>query len=244
MRVLNKTAACLAVAALLAVETSGVAQSNEAFRADPISTAQLVIQTFFPHLNERRLQMLLFWNDPFDSHWTTARFVRRFAVNVVENSDDFLRGREIETADRISLSAYCVFDDSGEIDTLAIHGSVVQESKNRELREEVDHHREWTDDQVIAALKRHGAAVGQDQEQRLQGSLSTNESMSLIFGGLVRVSTIAFESRVAADSPVDRSALVQWRAVVDVNRSGRPDVRYVLYFEPIGGALTQIVRAR
>ena len=208
-----------------------------------IETAQAAIRTFFPELTGKQYPMFVFWGNSFDHTWTTVGLFRRFSLEVQDSASDFLKGETFESRGTGLLNAVFEFDSS-DLTMLSIQGRANRYRENTAIRNLVDHHKEWSDQQVIDALKDAGALYGPNDEQELRRVLPTMSKLASIFGAAPTITAASFELRADLRPPAPRNASLDWRVDLRVpSRGGRKKgTRYIAGFEPFAGKLNSIVR--
>jgi len=123
--------------------------------------------------------------------------------------------------------------------SLVIVGPYISDRVDR-LAKEVDAHQEWSDAQVIAALKAAGAKLGPDDRAAFLNALPLKALEPLT--GRLEITSVDFGVRFDPGSEGEpREADLSWM-VKAKSRSGggRHDVEYVMIFEPFEGVLEHL----
>lgn len=210
---------------------------------DQIEVAQSAIRVFFPELTGKRYRMLVFWTDPFDKQWSTIGLLREFGLEVQESGADFLKGETKDTLGSGLLNAVCEFGASGDLSAISVRGRATHYVENAALRDLVDHHAEWSDAQVIDALKAAGARYGPNDETAFRDALPRMNALGFVFGAVPKITAVKFLIRDEVDPPAPRNANLYWAVDVEVASIQRPGtIRYVATFEPFAGKLGLLLR--
>lgn len=133
------------------------------------------------------------------------------------------------------------FDSSESVTELRASGDFVNTERYAGLLDEVNHHGEWSDKEVLDALHRTRAHFTPDVVESASRIFDERVSRLSQLLGKVQLRSVRFEMRTKPRSLGDQSALLYWHVEVDVLAAqGRPPT-YDVFFEPFDGRLTRMI---
>jgi hypothetical protein len=148
-------------------------------------------------------------------------------------------------AARTVLNVSVYFDPDQNVTEFRSSGSLVSTEHLLAFRAEVDRHRNWSDDDVLRALRAAGARYGPDQmnaPEKFFGARVRNLGVIL---GPVTLRNIEFEIRDLDQFAAElHAARIVWKADIDVSAPiGKPS-RFLVEFEPFEGELIWVASHR
>lgn len=138
-----------------------------------------------------------------------------------------------------TLTASFVFAKSGSLHSLTVSGPIVYDAQNSKLRDLVDSHPEWNQEQIMDALKSAGVSYGPDNREKLISALPRS-ALRTILGDFHIVSAeflIRDEAQMREHLP---SAQLHWLVKMEANDQNGAKVRYFLLLEPFEGRMIQL----
>lgn len=130
------------------------------------------------------------------------------------------------------------------------HGSRIQqvdtspeganERKLTTLRELVQSHPEWSDDQVVRALKDAGARFGPDEKQAFVDSLPLVNAERFL--GTLKVTSVEFRHLQDGRNGSFAASALDWTVRANAHFSDGTEAEYVFGFEPFEGKLIFLER--
>jgi hypothetical protein len=235
----NRSSLTALLALWLVVVTAATA-AVEARENDPIGRAHELVQVFFPDLIGKGYQMLVFMSDPLDNQWTTIDFIKEFGLEIAETRGGFHKGQTSETIGMGLLEAYYEFEADGRLTAVRFTGRANQYREYAAVRALVDLNREWSDDQVLATLREHGASFGPDRKDAFLKTLPQMRSLAGVLGGSSRLASVEFSLR-SKDFAGTTYAELNWEVELEVQEASSGErVKYTAEFEPFTGKLVSI----
>lgn len=158
---------CGIVAAKL-MFTCPPAQSREPRGPSPVRVVQTFLLDLYPELANRHLVLSLSAWGPLERSWG---ILSALEVNVTPLAPGqsvmalSKEGHPTRLVNEAILAASFQMHPDGGVNRLGVNGPFVNSQKNEEIRKNIDAHQEWTDEQVIRALKEAGASYGPDQRE-------------------------------------------------------------------------------
>ena len=146
----------------------------------------------------------------------------------------------------LGLTAYLHFNHQshlyslkdGQLLSMLIFGPFITDRRDR-LAKEVDAHPEWTDTQVVAALKAAGAKFGPNDRAAFLRALPLKALEPFI--GRLRVVSARFGVRYEPSGDESATADLGWLVMTKWHsQDGRYEAEYRMNFEPFEGVLTQL----
>ncbi len=126
----------------------------------------------------------------------------------------------------------------GQLLSVMIWGPFITDRRDR-LAKEVDTHPEWTDAQVVAALKAAGAKFGPNDRAAFLRALPLKALEPFI--GRLRVVSARFGVRYEPSGDEPATADLGWLVMTKWHsQDGRYEAEYRMNFEPFAGVLTRI----
>jgi hypothetical protein len=128
------------------------------------------------------------------------------------------------------------------------HGSRIQEvhttspsaKKLEALRNLVESHPDWSDDQAVSALKQDGAQFGPDEKKAFMRTLPFDKTER--FFGRIKITSVEFQHlQEGRDGDFAGGALC-WNVRADALFSDGTSAKYAFEFEPFEGKLTLVLR--
>jgi hypothetical protein len=134
----------------------------------------------------------------------------------------------------IALRAQFDFDREGRILGVSIAGdSLANGRKNERIRDIVNAHRDWSDRQVVQALKKQGAKYGPDDRAAFLAALPLAKLEPFL--GNLRVRSVEFSLR--HDQPGGSFAELWWNVETEVTAPNGELSNCSLNLEPFEGKL-------
>jgi hypothetical protein len=135
------------------------------------------------------------------------------------------------------LGAHFDFLPDGEIQNVTIVGSeLANQTKIDRMRSFVDQHRDWTDEEVVAAIEKEGARFGPNQRDAFLKQLPIDLLEKYL--GELRVDSTGFELR--HDQPGGAIAELDWMVHIVPKVASSNARGCAIQFEPFGGKLTAL----
>jgi hypothetical protein len=208
----------------------------------PLLQAEQFLRKLYPELAGHAYVMSVELSGALDLDWTS---MPRFTVEVGPGE----RGHRTYEVDRSGklhvvtpepvLGALFEFDPDGSLESVHVNSpQILSDTENEHLRKLVDSHKEWTDAQVLAALKQSGAKFCPEDREAFLNKLPLETLRPFI--GVAHVESAEF--RLRHQQPTGALALLYWEVVAQSVAPTGKLARWTMMFEPIGGRMMSILR--
>jgi hypothetical protein len=195
------------------------------------------LEVFYPELLNKKYRLTLCSTAPADASWRDVAGVF-FTFTPAEISPvEKLISSTPQTTDHPILSGSFWLPPVQYERILQFHAysDVVHEQQLNDLQQVVKSHPNWSENQLIAALKRAGVRFGPRDKEAFASSLHLREAERFL--GRLQIDSIDFESRGSAVSDE-----LTWTVRAHARLGDGKDHDYVLTFEPFDGKLIRILR--
>jgi hypothetical protein len=210
---------------------------------NPVHEAQRFVQTLYPETRAKGYAVLFAVGGTYEGAWKN---IPRMELALLKTNStpsiDLLLG---ETRGKYKpldpeLTASFDFDKDGRIEGVTIHGNTLANDKKCEqISLLVNTHRNWSDSQVVRALKEAGAKYGPEDKDGFLASLPLKDLEEFL--GKLTIKSAEFQLR--HDQPGGPIPELSWSVEAE-SRSTDGKVKILtLMFEPFAGKLNQIVGA-
>ena len=233
----------LMMTAVFAFCVTGPGATQELVRCpNPVYDAQKFLQTLYPETKGKGYTVLFSVGGSYDPAWT---HLPRLEVSLLETnytpSAQLLMGEEARKYKPLDpkLIAYFDFDKDSRIEGVTVAGdSLVNDTRYTRISQLVNAHRNWSDGQVVRALKDAGAEYGPEDNENFLASLPQKDLESLL-GGLT-IQSVEFHLR--HDQSGGPIAELWWIVEADAKSSEGKTQSFTLSFEPFAGKLRSLRR--
>lgn len=207
------------------------------------STAQAFLKAVYPGLANKGYVMSVNAFRAFDTDWVD---MPPFDVEVgptEKGHTDLVGGRDRRPAQMVKrkpvLTASFDFDQRGLVEVHVQSDTVTLDSENEQMRQVVNVHQGWSDQQVAAALKQAGARFGPEQRESVLKGLPTEELKPFI--GDLQVDSSEF--RVRHQQKPSSLAELYWVVEGHSEMNAGRKFEWELRCEPFEGRLTSVSRS-
>jgi hypothetical protein len=209
---------------------------------NPVYDAQRFLQTLYPETKGKGYTVLFSVGGSYDPAWT---YLPRLEVSLLETnytpSAQLFIGKEARKYKPLNskLIAYFDFDQDSHIEGVHIAGdSLVNDTRFTRISQLVNAHRNWSDGQVVRALKDAGVKYGPEDKESFLASLPQKDLESLL--GRLTIQSVEFHLRhEQSGGPI---AELWWIVEADAKSTDSKTQSFTLSFEPFDGKLTGLHR--
>ena len=198
-----------------------------------VTTAQRFLRALYPEVNGKNYIMYVDSSNLFDSDWASLR-----DLDVSVGPSDPRSGSGYWQKPE-ALGALFEFRNNDQLNNVYIHFASLQ-SKSKLLCTQINAHQKWSDQQVIAAMKRAGVKFGPDEEDALRREVPIDALEPFI--GRLQIQSAEFFLR-HKQSPRSLAELYWEVDGTSVLPNGK-DARWSLTLEPFAGRLLSLSRGR
>jgi hypothetical protein len=211
--------------------------SSAAGAADNIGVAKQVIRKLYPELQGKGLPVIVRDGSTLDG----TRVGGDFILDVLKPGNPHIADNSCHEQ---LISVRLEFPVGGQdrrLFALSAGGPVVNSDLQRQLREAVDGHPEWSEADLTQALERAGAQFGPAAKEGFVGALPM-EALRLLLGD-VRVMSVNFRFRDEVQQHENLpAATLLWTVQLTVHLRDRQILNYYALFEPFQGKLVSLGR--
>jgi hypothetical protein len=241
LRALNRTLTGVSVAIvtfLLGAPVHAQRVSQDEFAK--VATAQAFVRALYPETKDKGYVMNIAASTGFDRKWNSLSDLDVWVGPSDRRSGDTNPPGHAYWKKPEILSALFQFRTSDQfIDEVNIQ-FVPLESKFEVLRSQVDAHQQWSDQQVIAAMKKAGAKFGPNDEDAFRKEVPIDALEPFI--GRLQIESAEFFLRHKQDP---RSlAELYWEVDGTSVLPNGQEAHWSLTFEPFAGKLQSLLRGR
>lgn len=224
-------ALCLVVVSILFARPIG-AQQQSRDQFERLATTQEFLRSLYPELRNKTYVMNVSASTPFDSNWT---FMSDLDVSIgpsdPRSGNGYWRKAEV-------LGGLFQFRREDGLNAVKIRYASLQ-LKLDAIRVQVNSHQQWSDRQVVAALKNAGARFGPNDKDALQKVLPL-DALEPFIGKLNVDSTVFFLRHKQAPRSL---AELYWEVDGTSSMSNGEKASWSLVIEPFEGKLQSLIRA-
>jgi|SRR2546422_4211061 len=218
--------------ALLASSLDVAAQNK------PLTVAHEFLQTLYPETKGHEYAIRFTVTGAYEPAWTFLPRIDALVGRIVPDNTSGVPGRLVpepkENPVQMELGAHFDFDEKGQIEAVSVRGAkFANDAANDRVRAIVNAHRNWSDDEVIAALKRTGAKYGPNDKEAFLSSLRLTDLKP--FFGEIEIRSVEFELR--HKQPGGSNAVLLWTVEGEAKSWDGKSQDCSLTFEPFSGKL-------
>jgi hypothetical protein len=210
---------------------------------NPGYEAQRIVQTLYPETRGKGYAVLFSVGGTYDRAWKN---LPRLELAILEtNSTPSIelllgeKGRKYKPLDPELIASFG-FDKDGRIESVTIHGdALANDKKDKQISELVNTHRNWSDAQVVRALKEAGAKYGPEDKDSFLASLPLKDLEEFL--GKLTIKSAEFQLR--HDQPGGPIPELWWTVEAESRSTGGKTQIFTLILEPFAGKLNHIIRA-
>ena len=244
MRTLNDTiqwrkiVAALFIVFLVCVSLSLAA---DGVRDNPVLMSQRFLKAVYPDLQKQHLLHTISETGTLNAPWDINRefdIVARHSMSPVGYLGD-LRDGVLQPSANVQVAARFVRGEDGRLLEFVANGFLLHSEELQHIVEQSNQHIEWTDEQVISALKESGARFGPNDKEAFLQQLSL-QSLEPFIGTTKFISS---EFRLREPEREGSFTHLYWDVRIEVHSADSP-TQYSLLFEPYTGKLFHLFVVR
>lgn len=226
----------LGLLVLCLLRTPSISLAKEPWK-DPIPIMKEFLLAFYPELEGQHLIMTVSADGPLD---VSGSFYT-FSVEVGRTSKTSPQVRLLppEMREPIHVGLFLFDPADGRVWKFTTGSELVNANKNEALRNSVEAHPEWPDEQVVQALKDAGARYGPNDKDAFVQMIPLNKLEK--FFGKLRIKSVEFKLRYPQREEPPLAELY-WSVHLDGRGPRGRRATYHLTFEPFEGKLTSLWR--
>ncbi|HSC08397.1 MAG TPA: hypothetical protein VLD59_16345 [Steroidobacteraceae bacterium] len=196
-----------------------------------VGIVQRLMRAAYPELEGQQLKVLVNVDTEYDSDWRRFGIVGVSVTRGGEKLEPTLEGQ----ANQFLGGFFILQPQEGYIQSAVFNGQHVNTRVMRDIADALEAHPEWSDEDVLSALKRADARYGPDRRAEFLQQLKI-ERFVPVFGTVLNVQQ-QFEWQ-PSKNPVARDAVPpRWTVSLQVLDIRQRRMCYNLTFEPIAGRL-------
>jgi hypothetical protein len=193
-----------------------------------------------PRRKEKDIPFFSAWGGTYDDAWKNLPRLELTILKPGFTPSDLLLGQKGQKYKPLDpeLIASFDFDKDGRIESVTIHGdALANEKKYRQISELVNTHRNWSDAQVVRALKETGAKCGPGDKDSFLASLPLKDLEEFL--GKLTIKSADFQLR--HDQPGGPIPELWWTVEAESRSTGGNTQIFTLTFEPFAEKLKSIL---
>lgn len=226
------------IASALHAQPSGFTAAAQVGFSAQAETARRVVLQMFPELQERTVRATLGTADAFTLNQSWESFP---SLAVIVSEPYYEKGSGIQTR-RTLVAVEVLFDRAtGRMTGLRTSGLLVNTARRTEVAARVDGHSEWSDEQVLSALREAGARFTPDAVKSAESTLGPRLAPLEPFLGTIQIRDATFQIRSADELRADLPAAeLYWFVRFSATDAGRLR-RFSARIEPFDGNLVSVL---